>query len=153
MHLKVKGQWVYLYRAVDKAGRAVDFLLSKRRDMDGAQRFFARAARQHGAPTVIELDGDAASHRAVARLKAAGRLPAWVQVRACKDLNNLVEQDHHRIKQRVLADARVQTIRDGGRNGPQHRTGGQNQKTPTQPQTLTGKATTVPEIWVAVLAA
>jgi transposase-like protein len=39
-YLKVRGQWVYLYRAVDKAGRTVDFLLSKRRDKDAAKRFF-----------------------------------------------------------------------------------------------------------------
>ena len=49
-YLKIKGQWVYLYRAVDKAGRTVDFLLSKRRDIAAAKRFFSRATRQHGAP-------------------------------------------------------------------------------------------------------
>ena len=106
-YLKVKGQWVYLYGAVDKSVRTVDFLLSKRRDMDAAKRFFSRTTRQHGAPRVITLDDYAASHRAVARLKALGRLPGRVQVRACKYLNNLVEQDHRRIKQRVGADARV----------------------------------------------
>ena len=52
-YLKIKGQWVYLYRAVDKAGRTVDFLLSKRRDVAAAKRFFSRAAKQHGAPRVI----------------------------------------------------------------------------------------------------
>jgi transposase-like protein len=81
-YIKVRGQWVYLYRAVDKAGRTVDFLLSKRRDMDAAKRFFSRATRQHGAPRVITLDGYAASHRAVDKLKAAGRLPSRVQVRS-----------------------------------------------------------------------
>ena len=54
-YLKVKGQWVYLYRAVDKAGRTVDFLLSKRRDMAAAQRFFSRATKQYGAPRLITL--------------------------------------------------------------------------------------------------
>src|ERR1700675_142150 len=54
-YLKIKGQWVYLYRAVDKAGRTVDFLLSKRRDVAAAKRFFSRAAKQHGAPRVITL--------------------------------------------------------------------------------------------------
>jgi transposase-like protein len=56
-YLKIRGQWVYLYRAVDKAGRTVDFLLSRRRDMSAAKRFFSRAAKQHGAPRVITLDG------------------------------------------------------------------------------------------------
>jgi transposase-like protein len=88
--------------------------------MGAAKRFFSRATRQHGAPRVITLDGYAASHRAVAKLKEVGTLPCRVQVRSCKYLNNVVEQDHRRVKQRVLADARVQAIRDGGRNDPRH---------------------------------
>src|SRR5208337_4033762 len=100
-YIKVKGQWVYLYRAVDKQGRTVDFLLSKRRDVAAAKRFFSRAAKQHGAPRVITLDGYAASHRAVDKLKTSGILPRRVQVRSCKYLNNVIEQDHRRIKQRV----------------------------------------------------
>ena len=59
-YLKIKGQWVYLYRAVDKAGRTVDFLLSKRREVAAAKRIFFRAAKQHGVPRVITLDGYAA---------------------------------------------------------------------------------------------
>jgi transposase-like protein len=100
-YIKVRGQWVYLYRAVDKEGRTADFLLSKRRDVAAAKRFFSRATRQHGAPRVITLDGYAASHRAVAELKAAGTLPRRVRIRSCKYLNNLIEQDHRRIKQRI----------------------------------------------------
>jgi transposase-like protein len=100
-YIKVRGQWVYLYRAVDREGRTVDFLLSKRRDVMAAKRFFSQATRQHGMPRVITLDGYAASHRAVAKLKAAGTLPRRVRVRSCKYLNNIVEQDHRRIKQRI----------------------------------------------------
>jgi transposase-like protein len=100
-YIKVKGQWVYLYRAVDKAGRTVDFRLSRRRDMAAAKRLFSRATKQHGAPRVITLDGYAASHRAVAKLKTFGILPRRVQVRSCKYPNNVIEQDHRRIKQRV----------------------------------------------------
>jgi len=100
-YLKVRGQWVYLYRAVDKEGRTVDFLLSKRRDVAAAKRFFSRATKQHGAPRVITLDGYAASHRAVTNLKEAGTLPRRVRIRSCKYLNNVVEQDHRRIKQRI----------------------------------------------------
>jgi len=96
-YIKVRGQWVYLYRAVDKQGRTVDFLLSKRRDVAAAKRFFSRAAKQHGAPRVITLDGYAASHRAVAKLKEVGTLPHRVRMRSCKYLNNVVEQDHRRI--------------------------------------------------------
>jgi transposase-like protein len=50
---------------------------------------------------VITLDGYAASHRAVAKLKAAGTLPRQVRIRSCKYLNNVIEQDHRRIKQRI----------------------------------------------------
>jgi transposase-like protein len=100
-YLKVKGEWVYLYRAVDKMGRTVDFLLSKRRDTAAAQRSFSRATKQHGAPRVITLDGYAASHRAVAKLKGVGTLPRRVRIRSSKYLNNVIEQDHRRIKQRV----------------------------------------------------
>ena len=81
-YLKIKGQWVYLYRAVDKEGCTVDFLLSKRRDIAAAKRFFSRATKQHGAPRVITLDGYAASHRAVAKLKTSGILLRRVQVRS-----------------------------------------------------------------------
>jgi transposase-like protein len=134
-YIKVRGQWVYLYRAVDKQGRTVDFLLSKRRDMAAAKRFFSRATKQHGAPRVITLDGYAASHRAVATLKTSGILPRRVRVRSCKYLNNVVEQDHRRIKQRIGADARIQAIRDGGRDDPRHRTGGESQERTVQSQT------------------
>ena len=100
-YIKVKGQWVYLYRAVDKQGRTVDFLLSQRRDVATAKRFFSHATRQHGAPRVITLDGYAASHRAVAQLKEVGTLPRRVRIRSSQYLNNVVEQDHRRIKQRI----------------------------------------------------
>jgi hypothetical protein len=65
------------------------------------QAYFSRAAKQRGAPRVITLDGYAASHRAVDKLKTSGVLPRRVQVRSCKYLNNVIEQDHRRIKQRV----------------------------------------------------
>ena len=100
-YIKIRGQWVYLYRAVDKEGRTVDFLLSRRRNIASAERFFSRGVKQHGAPRVIILDGYAASYRAVDRLKAAGGLPRRVRVRSSKYLNNVIEQDHRRIKQRI----------------------------------------------------
>ena len=100
-YIKVRGRWTYLYRAVDKYGRTVDFLLSERRDVSAAKRFFSRAIRHHGTPRVITLDGYAASHRAIRELKSTGRLSRRVRVRSCKYLNNVVEQDHRRVKQRI----------------------------------------------------
>jgi transposase-like protein len=65
-YLKVRGRWVYLYRAVDKEGNTVDFRPSPKRDVVAAGAFFRKALRTHGrAPISIALDGYAASHRAV----------------------------------------------------------------------------------------
>src|ERR1700726_933927 len=100
-YIKVKGRWAYLYRAVDKQGRTVDFLLSERRDVAAAKRFFRNAIKNNGIPRVVTLDAYAASHRAIAELKSAGTLPRRVRIRSSKYLNNVVEQDHRRIKQRI----------------------------------------------------
>src|SRR3982750_2822348 len=98
---KVRGQWMYLYRAVDKAGQTVEFHLSRRRDRNAAKAFLRQAMRNQGVPTKITLDASAASHRAIADLKESGELPRHVQVRTSKYLNNRIEQDHRRIKQRL----------------------------------------------------
>src|ERR1700724_1227858 len=152
-YIKVRGQWVYLYRAVDKEGRTVDFLLSKRRDVATAKRFFSRAAKQHGAPRVITLDGYAASHRAVDKLKTSGILPRRVQVRSCKYLNNVIEQDHRRIKQRVrpmLGFKRFETAAVTIRG---IELAEKIKKHQFNLRPITGKATTAPEMWARVLAA
>ena len=91
----------YLYRAVDKQGLTVDFLLSERRDIAAAKLFFTQAVRQHGPPQRITLDGYPATHAALSELKAEEVLPRQTVVRTSKYLNNLVEQDHRRVKQRV----------------------------------------------------
>src|SRR5262247_4568940 len=100
-YIKVKGRWTYLYRAVDKHGRTVDFLLSERRDVAAAKRFLRRAMKDNGTPWVITLDAYAASHRAIRELKSEGHMSRRVRVRSSKYLNNVVEQDHRRVKQRV----------------------------------------------------
>jgi transposase-like protein len=99
-YIKVQGQWRYLYRAVDKQGQTVDFLLSKDWDKAAAVRFFKKAIGNNEVPEKITLDGSQASHQAVAELKAEGILPAQTLVRTSKYLNNLIEQDHRRVKQR-----------------------------------------------------
>src|SRR6201995_3733243 len=101
-YVKIRGEWCYLYRAVDRAGRTVDFRLSARRDVAAAKAFFRKAIkRQQRPPQTITLDGYAASHRAVRELKADGCLPTETKLRSSKYLNNLIEQDHRSIKQRV----------------------------------------------------
>jgi transposase-like protein len=99
-YIKVKGRWTYLYRAVDKQGHTVDFLLSEKRDKAAAKRFFKKAIGNNGEPEKITLDGYEATHQAVAALKKEKVLPARTQVRTSKYLNNLIEQNHRRVKQR-----------------------------------------------------
>jgi transposase-like protein len=78
--VEVKGRWTYLYRAVDKVGRTIDFYLSERRDANAAKHFFRKAMKSVGPPRVITLDAYAASHRAVRELKSEGQLPRRVRV-------------------------------------------------------------------------
>ena len=74
-YIKVRGRWVYLYRAVDKAGQTVDFFLSRNRDVNAAKTFLRNAIKKRRTPTKITLDASAASHRAVREMKEAGELP------------------------------------------------------------------------------
>src|SRR5215831_3374918 len=60
-YIKVKGQWRYLSRAVDKQGQTIDFLLTEHRDTEAARRFLKKAIRRHGVPEKITIDGSAAN--------------------------------------------------------------------------------------------
>ncbi len=92
---------MYLYRAVDREGQTVDFFLSEHRDIVAAKRFFMQAIEKRGVPQKLTLDGYAASHVAVGELQEKGILPAKLLVRTSRYLNNVIEQDHRRVKQRV----------------------------------------------------
>ena len=100
-YVKVRGEWVYLYRAVDKAGQTIDFYVSQNRDVNAAKGFLRRAMKHTRIPTKITLDAYAASHRAVREMKEDMELPHRVRVRSSQYLNNLIEQDHRRVKQRL----------------------------------------------------
>ncbi len=102
-YIKVKGVWTYLYRAVDSLGQTIDFLLSARRDAAVAKRFFRKAlAQPHTVnPRTITVDKNPAYPPAAADMKRAGELWRFSRLRQCKYLNNIVEQDHRRIKRLV----------------------------------------------------
>ena len=104
-YLAIKGKWHYLYRAVDKQGRSVDFILRPDRGIAAAQAFFRKALTSHSklGPRKITLDGHKPSHRALRLLRREH--PAWrrVRVRTSKYLNNIIEQDHRAIKRRCAS--------------------------------------------------
>ncbi len=100
-YIKVKGQWKYLYRAVDSHGKTIDFLLTAKRDTAAALRFFRKAIRHHGEPEVVTIDKSGANTAALGTLNAGKPDEETITVRQSKYLNNLVEQDHRNIKRRT----------------------------------------------------
>ena len=98
-YIKIKGQWKYLYRAVDKNGQTIDFLLTAHRDKKAALRFFKKAVRQHGLPDKVTIDKSGANTAAIKALKE--EIGQEIEIRQIKYLNNLVEQDHRAIKRIV----------------------------------------------------
>jgi transposase-like protein len=104
-YIRVKGKWVYLYRAVDSTGATIDFLLSAKRDAAAAERFLAKAlgGENHPAPRVINTDEHAGYPPAIVRLKAEEALKENCRHRPVQYLNNVLEQDHRAIKRRIRA--------------------------------------------------
>ncbi|MCX2829035.1 IS6 family transposase [Bacillus pseudomycoides] len=102
-YIKVKRQWMYLYRAVDSKGNTIDFYLSKARNHKAAKRFFKKALQSFhvSQPRVITIDKNPAYPVAIEELKNEKKMPLGIQIRRVKYLNNIVEQDHRFIKKRV----------------------------------------------------
>jgi len=102
-YVKVKGRWAYLCRAVDSRGQTIDFLLSAKRDAEAAKRFFRKALGQPhtGNPRTITVDKNPAYPCAVAEMKRDGELWRFSRLRQAKFLNNIIEQDHRRLKRLV----------------------------------------------------
>ena len=108
-YLKIKVQWRYLYRAVDKTGQTIDFLLTTHRDKKAALRFFKKSVHQHGLPDKVTIDKSGANTAALeALVEEAG---AEIEIRQIKYLNNLVEQDHRAIKRIVRPMLGFQSFR------------------------------------------
>jgi transposase-like protein len=99
-YIEVKGEWKYLYRAVDAAGNTLDFMMSAKRDGKAAARFFRKVlkAEHTQTPRVITVDKNAAYQVAVEALKADETIAEATKLRQSKYLNNVIEQDHRNIK-------------------------------------------------------
>ena len=95
-YIRVKGEWRYLYRAVDKTGQTSDFLLTEHRDTEAALRFLKKAIRRHGVPEKITIDGSEANEAAIKRYNEEHGTS--IEIRQIKYLNNMVEQDHRGVK-------------------------------------------------------
>jgi len=111
-YIRVKGKWVYLYRAVDSSGATIDFLLSAKRDAAAAERFLAKALGGENLPVprVINTDKDVAYPPAIVQLKAEAALEENCCHRPVQYLNNVLEQDHRAIKRRVRASQQFRSF-------------------------------------------
>jgi len=96
IYIKVKGSWKYFYRTVDKQGNMIDFLLTAKRDKKAALRFLTKAIGRNGKPGLINIDKSGANKASIKQFNPDNN--RRVKIRQCKYLNNIVEQDHRRIK-------------------------------------------------------
>ncbi len=107
-YIKVRGRWVYLYRAIDSNGDTVEFWFSERRNLTAAKRFLRKALKRHGRPERIVIDGSQTNREAILSCDTADRhrdRPQRdlkpIRIRQSAYLNNRVEHDHRAIKRRI----------------------------------------------------
>jgi putative transposase len=98
-YVKIKGKWAYLYRAVDKEGHTIDFLLTPERDWAAAEAFLWKAVRTPGLPEKITIDQSSSHTAAIKRYNRTYK--TGIAIRQRKYLNNIVEQDHRAVKRKV----------------------------------------------------
>ena len=98
-YVRVNGEWKYLYRAVDKAGDTVDFLLRAKRDKMAALRYFEKAIDQNAVPETVTIDKSGANLAGLHAINA--ERDTSIKIRQAKYRNNVVEQDHRAIKRRI----------------------------------------------------
>ena len=100
-YIKLNGKWIYLYRAVDKEGNTIDFLLRAKRDAIAAKAFFRKAFKQHGRPDKVTVDKSGSNKAALDACNQGMEADKTIKIRQIKYLNNIVEQDHRFIKKRT----------------------------------------------------
>jgi transposase, IS6 family len=104
-YIKAGKQWKYLYRALDKEGNTIEFMLSAKRDIAAVKRFFKRMmkADHRRLPFSISVDKNAAYPDAFTTSQEEKVLPFDCRLRRTKYLTNIVEQDHRFIRRRWRA--------------------------------------------------
>jgi transposase-like protein len=107
-YIKVRGRWMYLYRAIDSNGDTVEFWFSERRNLAAAKQFLSKALKHHGRPERIVIDGSQTNREAILFCDTTDRLQdrsrrklKRIRIRKSAYLNNRIEQDHRAIKRRV----------------------------------------------------
>ena len=115
-YIRIKGKWKYLYRAIDKDGKTIDFLLSHSRDANAAKRFFKKALK-HCLEVSLRMttDKNPAYGKAIEELKEEGIVSKNLQHRQCKYLNNIIESDHRKIKSRIRPMLGFQSFKTASR--------------------------------------
>jgi putative transposase len=98
-YVKIKGTWAYLYRAVDKEGHTIDFLLTPTRNREAAEAFLHKAIRTQGLPEKITIDQSGSNTAAINQYNKLHKTA--IIIRHSKYLNNIVEQDHRAVKRRT----------------------------------------------------
>ena len=101
-YIKVSGKWCYLYRAVDKEGKTIDFMLSETRDRPAVLKFFKKSIGSSALPQKVNIDKSGSHTAALERINNLlfiyGLWHLLIEIRRIKYLNNMVEQDHRGIK-------------------------------------------------------
>jgi transposase-like protein len=107
-YIKVRGRWMYLYRAIDSNGDTIEFWFSERRNLTAAKRFLRKALKRHGRPERIVIDGSQTNREAILSCDTRDRLQDRsrrklkpIRIRQSRYLNNRIEQDHRATKRRV----------------------------------------------------
>ncbi len=102
-YVKVRGEWMYLYRAIGDGGETLDFYLSQTRTTKAAKQFLSEILNRspYHRPSVISTDKNRTYNEAIASLRKEGRLPPTCQHRQVRFLNNRLESDHGKLKQRI----------------------------------------------------
>ena len=134
--IKVRGQWMYLYRAVDGEGNTVEFYLSRTRGIAAAKAFPRKALKHHREPHSITLDGHQPSHSALRRMgmngefNFRGRNP--LKIRCCQYLNNIREHGPPPGQGAIAADVGIEDVLQCAARDHRHRAGAEDSQTPVR---------------------